>query len=109
MSTPPPNPVMATRFPSIRTNVSLGNKPRKFGTTLPSPPLAIFWLMVEPISCGSLVSRSVALRTPNFSMSLARYVSTGFGPTSSAVGMFEPVTITRSTSALPCAGAGDGF
>src|SRR5262249_11445351 len=28
------------------------------------------------------------------------YVSTGFGPVSSAVGMFEPVTTTRSTSAV---------
>jgi hypothetical protein len=33
-------------------------------------------------------------------------VSTGFGPVSSAVGMFEPVTITGSTSASPGAGAG---
>src|SRR6476659_4562596 len=36
---------------------------------------------------------------PSFSMSCGRYVSTGFGPVSSAVGMFEPVTTTRSTSA----------
>src|SRR4029077_2350922 len=47
--------------------------------------------------------RSVAFRIPSFSMSCGRYVSTGFGPVSSAVGMFEPVTTTRSTSA----GAGD--
>src|SRR6266513_775441 len=53
--------------------------------------------------------RSVELRMPSFSMSLGRYVSTGFGPTSSAVGMFEPVTITRSTSAAANAGAGEGF
>src|SRR5262245_19040553 len=33
-------------------------------------------------------------------MSCGRYVSTGFGPVSSAVGMFEPVTTTRSTSAV---------
>ena len=32
-------------------------------------------------------------------MSAGRYVSTGFGPVSSAVGMFDPVTMTRSTSA----------
>ena len=32
-------------------------------------------------------------------MSAGRYVSTGFGPTSSAVGMFEPVTITSATMA----------
>src|ERR1044071_2751806 len=32
-------------------------------------------------------------------------MSTGFGPTSSAVGMFEPVTMTRSTSAADGVGA----
>jgi hypothetical protein len=36
---------------------------------------------------------------PSFSRSAGRYVSTGFGPTSSAVGMFEPVTITSATIA----------
>src|SRR5204862_5067656 len=39
-------------------------------------------------------------------MSSWRYVSTGFGPTSSAVGMFEPVTITRSAVASAAAAAG---
>src|SRR4029079_9505132 len=34
-------------------------------------------------------------------MSCGRYVSTGYGPVSSAVGMLEPVTITRSASATP--------
>src|SRR5215813_2550010 len=38
-------------------------------------------------------------------MSCGRYVSTGFGPVSSAVGMFEPVTTTRSTSAADGAAA----
>src|SRR5215510_11801844 len=38
-------------------------------------------------------------------MSDGRYVSTGFGPVSSAVGMFEPVTTTRSTSAVDGAAA----
>ena len=66
---------------------------------MPSPPLAMFWLIVPPASCGIKVVRSVALRMPSFSMSCGRYVSTGFGPVSSAVGMFEPVTTTRSTSA----------
>src|ERR1043166_6073175 len=42
-------------------------------------------------------------------MSCGRYVSTGLGPVSSAVGIFEPVTITRSTSAVPCVGGGEGF
>src|SRR6185436_20139826 len=42
---------------------------------------------------------------PSFSMSCGRYVSTGFGPVSSAVGMFEPVTTTRGTSAVDRAAA----
>src|SRR5436190_12435820 len=49
--------------------------------------------------------RSVVLRIPSFSMSCGRYVSTGLGPVSSAVGMFEPVTTTRSTSAVDGGGA----
>jgi len=95
----------ATRFPSMRTKVSLGRKPRRLTCTVPSPMptaiLEVFWLRVAPISCGNLLRKSVALRTPNFSMSTGRYVSTGFGPVSSAVGICEPVTITRSTSATP--------
>ena len=42
-------------------------------------------------------------------MSDGRYVSTGFGPISSAVEMFEPVTTTRSTSAVLDAGTDEGF
>src|SRR5262245_19132292 len=61
----------------------------------------MFRFMVAPDCCGRRVVRTVALRMPNFSMSDGRYVSTGFGPTSCAVGMFEPVTITRSTSITP--------
>ena len=104
MSTPPLNPTAfnepkATRFPSTSTRVSLPNKPRRLNWTVPSPPLAMFRLTVPPASCGRKVVRSVALRMPSFSMSAGRYVSTGFGPTSSAVGMFEPVTITSTTVA----------
>ena len=44
--------------------------------TVPSPIpigiLEVFWLAVKPISCGSLVRKSVALRTPNFAMSKGR-------------------------------------
>ena len=40
-----------------------------------------------------------------FEVCRSRYVSTGFGPVSSAVGIFEPVTMTRSTSAAPGAAA----
>src|SRR6266403_149273 len=61
----------------------------------------MFRLVVAPDCCGRKVVRSVALRMPSFSMSAGRYVSTGFGPVSCAVGMFEPVTITRSISVTP--------
>ena len=110
MSTPPLNPAtpsepVATRFPSTSTRVSLGNKPRRFNCTVPSPPFPMFVLRVPPASCGIMVCRSVELRTPSFAMSSTRYVSTGFGPVSSAVGMFEPVTITRSAVASAAAGA----
>src|SRR5439155_21634707 len=68
------------------------------------------WLMMGPISCVSLVSRSVVLRTPNFSMSSGRYVYTGFGPTSPEVEIFEPVTTTHSASAsVRVPGVGKGF
>ena len=105
MSTPPLNPTglnetKATRFPSTSTRVSLANKPRRLNWTVPSPPLPMFRLVVAPDCCGRKVVRSVALRMPSFSMSAGRYVSTGLGPFSSAVGMFEPVTMTRSTSAI---------
>ena len=46
----------------------------------------------RPFSWGMNSCRSVALRMPSFSKSCGRYVSTGFGPVSSAVGMFEPCT-----------------
>src|SRR6516164_11219 len=65
----------------------------------------MFRLLVAPDCCGRKVVRSVALRIPNFSMSCGRYVSTGLGPVSSAVGIFEPVTTTRSTSAVDGAAA----
>src|SRR5438552_6396318 len=100
-----PNEPYATRFPSINTNVSLGNRPRRLACTVPSPPLPILRFTVPPASCGRKVCKSWALRMPSFSMSVGRYVSTGFGPVSSAVGIFEPVTMTRSTSAAPGAAA----
>ena len=83
MSTPALCPARGTtRFPSMRTRVSFGSKPRRLGMTVPSPKPRVFWVLVLPISWGKLVSRSVALRMPSFSISAGRYVSTGFGPTS---------------------------
>src|SRR6476620_11233897 len=102
---PAPPREKGTRLPSTRTNVSFGNKPRKLNWTVPRPPLLMLRLVVPPASCGRKVVRSVALLIPNFSRSCGRYVSTGFGPVSSAVGIFEPVTTTRSTSAVDGGGA----
>ena len=77
MSTPLPNPTAfneprATRFPSMSTRVSLGNKPRTLNWTVPSPPLLMFRFVVPAASCGRKVVRSVALRTPSFSISAGR-------------------------------------
>ena len=72
------NPAAATNYGnafSIDENQSFfGQQTAQIGydAAIPPPTPLAFWLMVEPISCGSLVSRSVALRTPNFSMSAGR-------------------------------------
>src|SRR6266481_668942 len=73
----------ATRRPSIKTSEAPGSKPRSEIEAVPvGPP----W--------------------PDLLIKSRLRLNTGFAPTSSAVGMFEPVTITRSTSAAPGAGAG---
>src|SRR5262249_11983466 len=85
----------------MRIRVSFGKMPRRLNWMVPSPPLPMFRLTVPPAFCGMICCKSPEFRIPNFSMSCGRYVSTGFGPVSSAVGIFEPVTMTRSTSPTP--------
>src|SRR5437773_1702657 len=101
----------ATRRPSTRTSVAPGSKPRSAiaadpaGPDWPVPLLLTGTL--DPFIIGSLWSScSVVVPAPALLIRSRLRLNTGFGPTSSAVGMFEPVTITRSTSAAPGAGAG---
>ncbi len=55
---------------------------------------------------GRLRMSSSALRSPRLLIKSRLMFKTGFGPTSSAVGMLEPVTMTRSASAwTPVCGA----
>src|SRR5205085_6673721 len=61
------------------------------------------------LTVGRLMRNCAVVRSPDLAMLSRLYVSTGFGPTSSAVGIFEPVTMTRSACAsvggtgVPCA------
>ncbi len=50
-----------------------------------------------PATVRFLINSS-AVRSPDFSIMSRVIVSTGFAPTSSAVGMWEPVTMIRSVS-----------
>src|SRR5207302_3050394 len=100
----------ATRRRSIRTNVAPGSKPRSASAAVPDGP---DWLvpllltgMLAPFLTGCLWrSCSAVVPAPDLLIRSRLRLNTGFGPTSSAVGIFEPVTITRSTSAAPGAGA----
>jgi hypothetical protein len=49
--------------------------------------------------------KSSAVRSPDFSIASRSIVKTGLGPTSSAVGMLDPVTMMRSASIVPDAGS----
>src|SRR4051812_35768690 len=55
-----------------------------------------------PLGPATVVFRinSSAVRSPDFSITSRLIVRTGFGPTSSAVGIIDPVTMTRSASAV---------
>src|SRR3989442_10106603 len=100
----------ATRRPSSSTSVAPGSKPRSataaepVGPDWPVPLLLTGTL--DPLNIGCLWSScSVVVPAPDLLIRSRLRLNTGFGPTSSAVGMSDPVTITRSTSA---AGAGGG-
>src|SRR5436190_2740731 len=92
----PAKPTGARRRPSSSIKVSLERRPRRLISVRPSPPLLMLSLIDAARTAGNFSTRSVALRTPSRAISSRRYVSTGCGPTSSAVGIFEPVTITST-------------
>ncbi len=105
---PVPRGYGATRRPSINVSVLLASKPRREMDEAPGvrpTPLFELGTPLGPATVVFLINSS-AVRSPDFSIKSRVMVRTGFGPTSSAVGIIEPVTITRSTSAS-AAGVGD--
>src|ERR1700758_3501602 len=107
----------ATRRRSISTNVAPGSKPCSAIAAVPvGPDWAVPLLLtgiLDPFITGCLWSScSVVVPEPDLLIRSRLILNTGFGPTSSAVGINDPVTITRSTSAAgaapPAAGGGGG-
>src|SRR5207249_11111679 len=100
----------ATGRRSITTGVGPGSKPRCESGAVPDGP---DWLVplfgtgiLDPPITGCLWSScSVVVPAPDLLIRSRLILNTGFGPTSSAVGISEPVTITRSTSAAGPGGA----
>src|SRR6058998_1365238 len=101
----------ATRRRSSSTNVAPGSKPRSASAADPDGPdwpvPLLLTGILDPFITGCLWSScSVVVPAPDLLIRSRLRLNTGFGPTSSAVGMSEPVTITRSTSAVsPSGGA----
>src|SRR5207249_7775347 len=103
----------ATRRPSTSTSVAPGSRPRSPSAAVPDGPDWLVPLLLTgilvPFTTGSLWSScSVVVPAPDLLIRSRLRLNTGFGPTSSAVGMSEPVTITRSTSAAGAAAAPGG-
>ena len=98
---PVPTGYGATRLPSISTRVALGSNPRSEIDAAPGVnPVALFEIGTPfALATGRLRNSSSAFRSPDLLIKSRLMFKTGFGPTSSAVGMFEPVTMTRSASA----------
>src|SRR5713226_4346990 len=107
----------ATRRRSISTSVAPGSKPRNASAAVPDGPDWLVPLLLTgilaPFITGCLWSNcSVVVPAPDLLIRSRFRLNTGFGPTSSAVGINDPVTITRSTSAAgaapPAAGGRGG-
>src|SRR4029077_4823922 len=88
--------------------VALASKPRSAIVAAPTvvlEPFSLFEIgIMFALAMGRLRRNCSVVSSPVLLMLSRSYVSTGFTPTSSAVGMFEPVTMTRAASAV--AGAG---
>src|SRR5213594_4356847 len=103
----------ATRRRSIITSVAPGSKPRSESAAVPDGPdwlVPLFWTgILDPPITGCLWSScSVVVPAPDLLIRSRLRLNTGFGPTSSAVGIIDPVTITRSTSAAGAGAAAGG-
>src|SRR5437773_8764525 len=109
----------ATRRPSTSTSVAPGSRPRSPSAAVPDGPDWLVPLLLTgilvPFTTGSLWSSCfVVVPAPDLLIRSRLRLNTGIGPTSSAVGIYEPVTITRLTSAAgaesaPGGGGGGGF
>src|SRR4029077_6536880 len=95
--------------PSKRMRVALASKPRRAIVAAPTAVLEPFSLfetgIMFALAMGRLWRNRSVVNSPDLVMFSRLYVSTGFGPTSSAVGIFEPVTMTRWASAAGGVGA----
>src|SRR5438094_7750473 len=94
----------ATRRRSISTSVAPGSKPRSASAADPDGPdwpvPLLLTGILAPFITGCLWSScSVVVPAPDLLIRSRLRLNTGFGPTSSAVGMSERVTITRLTYA----------
>src|SRR5439155_26834766 len=89
--------------------VALSSKPRRAIVAAPTAVLEPFSLFEIAIMFALAMRRlwrnCSVVNSPDLVMFSRLYVSTGLGPTSSAVGIFEPVTMTRWASAAGGAGA----
>src|SRR5450432_1803740 len=92
--------------------VARASKPRRAIVAAPTAVLVPFSLFETgtpfAFAIGRLRKSSSVLRSPDFEIVSRLKLKTGFGPTSSAVGIFEPVTMIRSVVAwvLPALVAG---
>src|SRR6516225_9807413 len=104
----------ATRRRSISTSVAPGSRPRSASAAVPDGPAwpvpLLLTGILAPFITGCLCSNcSVVVPAPDLLIRSRLILNTGFAPTSSAVGINDPVTTTRSTSAAgaaPPAGCG---
>src|SRR5213075_2318922 len=92
--------------------VALASKPWSATVAEPTAVLEPFSLFeigtTFAFTTGRLRRNCSVVYSPDLLMLSRLKSKTGFGPTSSAVGMFEPVTMTRSASAVAGAGAAPG-
>src|SRR3954465_6140485 len=93
----------ATRRPSRRIRVARASKPRRAIVAAPTAVFEPFSLLETgtpfALATGRLRSSSSVLRSPDLLIRSRVTFRTGFGPTSAAVGIAEPVTNTRSVVA----------
>src|SRR6266480_3073750 len=92
--------------------VALASKPRSATVAAPTAVLEPFSLFeigtTFAFTTGRLRRNCSVVCSPDLLMLSRLKSKTGFGPTASAVGMFEPVTMTRSASAVAGVGAAPG-